>query len=76
MADPVEHHLGDGTLAVVVLAAGFVINGAGEAFERALARRGVALEGKRRPRRVGPGAQRDSLVDLQRLVGRELEEEA
>ncbi len=75
MADPVEHDLSDGTLAVVALASGFVIDRAGQALERLGARGLAALERERRRGRIRAGRNGDRAVDLERPLGRYLLEQ-
>src|SRR6185369_12635498 len=72
---PVQDNLSDGALAVVVLAARLIVDRARETLERLLARSFVALELERRRSRIGPAGERDSLVDLERLIGGELPDE-
>ena len=72
MADTVENDLGDGALAVVILAAGLVIDGAGKAGEGLGAGCRIALEREWLRRRVGAAVERDLGIDLECLVRSEL----
>lgn len=72
MADPVEDHLGDRSLTVRVLIAGFIINRACEAIE-SLGSRGVgAREGERDGGWIRACCNRDFSIDRKRLLGRDL----
>jgi len=73
--DPVEHDLGDGAFAIVVLVACLIVDCACKAFERALAGGGVALEYEGRRRGIGSAGERDRLIDPQCLIGGDLLDE-
>ena len=76
MADAVEDDLGDGALAVGAFLAGFVIDGAGQALERAGTGRRIDLaEREGRSGRVRAAIDRNMLVDRQRLVDWKLADE-
>ena len=75
VADPVQHHLGDRALALGRLARRLVIDGGGQAIERARpvgGARAAEQEGPRR--RIGEVGDRDRRVDLQRVLRRDLAE--
>ncbi len=67
MADPVDHHLGDRALAVLALRRRLVIDGLGEAIERAhLVERGGRVQRERRCGRVEAAGERDRRVGGER----------
>src|SRR4051794_22832748 len=58
MANAIQDHLGDRSLAISVLVPGFVVNGAGKAFERLGPCASAALEHERSCDRVGSSGKR------------------
>ena len=72
MADPVQHHLGDGALPFRRFGRRLVIDGGGQAIERAqpIGRAGPA-EQERPRRRIGEAGDRDRGVDRDRVFRRD-----
>ena len=71
MMHAVEHDLRDGPLAVAALARGLIIDGLGEAGERAVAVVGAGFEHELGRRRVGPLDERPLGILLGRFLRRQ-----
>src|SRR4029079_15957984 len=73
--DSVQNDLSDRALAVRILGARLIIDGARETLQRLAARRRIALEHEGPCSRIGSRRNGNRLVDLERLLGRDLLQE-